>query len=92
MWRCAPESPVRLWILPYGPGQYVKENDPLFTVSQDYGGKQGSVVQFDRQQMEAEKKRSEQRIQAIEDSIASYRKNLAQQLALTDKQIAVSPR
>ena len=72
------------------PGQYVKENDPLFTVSQDYGGKQGSVVQFDRQQMEAEKKRSEQRIQAIEDSIASYRKNLAQQLALTDKQIAVS--
>lgn len=56
------------------PGQYVKENDPLFTVSQDYGGKQGSVVQFDRQQMEAEKKRSEQRIQAIEDSIASYRK------------------
>ncbi|MBE3007580.1 hypothetical protein IFE13_26700, partial [Enterobacter hormaechei] len=32
----------------------------------------------------------EQRIQAIEDSIASYRKNLAQQLALTDKQIAVS--
>ncbi len=72
------------------PGQYVKENDPLFTVSQDYGGKQGSVVQFDRQQMEAEKKRSEQRIRAIEDSIASYRKNLAQQLALTDKQIAVS--
>ncbi|MFV8109507.1 hypothetical protein ACNQ0S_11815 [Enterobacter cloacae complex sp.6700816] len=72
------------------PGQYVKENDPLFTVSQDYGGKQGSVVQFDRQQMEAEKKRSEQRIQAIEDSIASYRKNLAQQLTLTDKQIAVS--
>ncbi|HGG8848203.1 TPA: HlyD family secretion protein [Enterobacter hormaechei subsp. xiangfangensis] len=72
------------------PGQYVKENDPLFTVSQDYGGKQGSVVQFDRQQMEAEKKRSEQRIQAIEGSIASYRKNLAQQLALTDKQIAVS--
>ena len=58
------------------PGQYVKENDPLFTVSQDYGGKQGSVVQFDRQQMEAEKKRSEQRIQAIEDSIASYRKTL----------------
>lgn len=73
MWKSAPGSPVRLWILPYG-GQYVKENDPLFTVSQDYGGKQGSVVQFDRQQMEAEKKRSEQRIRAIEDSIASYRK------------------
>nr|WP_225903517.1 HlyD family efflux transporter periplasmic adaptor subunit [Enterobacter oligotrophicus] len=72
------------------PGEYVKENDPLFTVSQDYGGKQGSVVQFDRQQMEAEKKRSEQRIQAIEDSVASYRKNLAQQLKITDRQIAVS--
>ena len=26
------------------PGQYVKENDPLFTVSQDYGGKQGDQV------------------------------------------------
>nr|WP_250894582.1 HlyD family efflux transporter periplasmic adaptor subunit [Enterobacter cloacae] len=72
------------------PGQYVKENDPLFTVSQDYGGKQGSVVQFDRQQMEAEKKRSEQRVQTIEDSIATYRKNLAQQLDIADRQIVVS--
>ena len=72
------------------PGQDVKENDPLFTVSQDYGGKQGSVVQFDRQQMEAEKKRSEQRVQTIEDSIATYRKNLAQQLDIADRQIVVS--
>ncbi|MDY0419859.1 HlyD family efflux transporter periplasmic adaptor subunit [Enterobacter sp. 170198] len=72
------------------PGQYVKENDPLFTVSQDYGGKQGSVVQFDREQMEAEKKRSEQRVQTIEDSIAAYRKNLAQQLDIADRQIVVS--
>lgn len=90
MWKSAPGSPVPFVDFAVRPGQYVKKNDPLFTVSQDYGGKQGSVVQFDRQQMEAEKKRSEQRIQAIEDSIASYRKNLAQQLALTDKQIAVS--
>ncbi|MDI9843447.1 hypothetical protein QM333_35910, partial [Pseudomonas aeruginosa] len=50
----------------------------------------GSVVQFDRQQMEAEKKRSEQRVQTIEDSIATYRKNLAQQLDIADRQIVVS--
>ena len=57
-------------------------------MSQDYGGKQGSVVQFDRQQMEAEKKRSEQRVQTIEDSIATYRKT--QQLDIADRQIVVS--
>lgn len=72
------------------PGDYVKENDTLFTVSQDYGGKQGSVVKFDREQMEAEKKRSEQRIEAIEVSIKSYRSNLQQQLNITDRQIIVS--
>lgn len=48
MWKSAPESPVPFVDFAVRLGQYVKENDPLFTVSQDYGGKQGSVVQFDR--------------------------------------------
>jgi membrane fusion protein len=72
------------------PGDYVKENDKLFTVSQDYGGKQGSVVTFDRQQMEEEKARSEMRVKAIDASIKAYSDNLVRQLKITNQQIAVS--
>ena len=55
-----------LLILPSGPGQYVKENDPAVHRVADYGGKQGSVVQLTANRWKRRRSAAGS-IQAIED-------------------------
>lgn len=76
--------------IPVKQGQYVEANQILFSLAQDYGGKKGSVIEYEAQHYAAEKARNTQRIQKISESIASLERNLAQQLTAIDAQIAAA--
>jgi len=76
--------------IPVRQGQYVNANDVLFTLSQDYGGKEGSIIEFDAQRFSAEKARNSERIESIIHTIEGLRKNLTAQLVSVDAQIAGS--
>lgn len=71
-------------------GQYVKANQILFSLSQDYGGKEGSVIEYEAGRYIDEKKRNQDRILNISHSIENLKDNLANQLTAIDGQIAVS--
>nr|WP_279077884.1 HlyD family efflux transporter periplasmic adaptor subunit [Hafnia alvei] len=76
--------------IPIKEGQYVKANQILFSLSQDYGGKEGSVIEYEAERYLAEKKRNELRISNMNKSIENLKKNLSAQILSIDAQIAAS--
>ncbi|WP_139308744.1 HlyD family secretion protein [Pantoea sp. 1.19] len=76
--------------LPIREGEYVKANQILFTLSQDYGGKEGSVMEYESQHYVDEAKRNTARVNSMTTSIANLKSNQVSQLAAIDAQIAAA--
>ncbi|MEM6162355.1 hypothetical protein AAH446_17700 [Erwinia sp. P6884] len=76
--------------IPVHEGQFVKENQVLFSLSRDYGGKEGSVIEYEAQRYAAEKTRNVERINDMKRSLARLRDSLKRQSATIDAQIEAS--
>lgn len=76
--------------IPVTVGQYIEENQVLFTLTQDYGGKDGSVIDYEAKRYQQEKNRAEIRIRELKLSVEKLKANLILQHKLIDAQIAAS--
>ncbi|MBD8107710.1 HlyD family secretion protein [Erwinia persicina] len=76
--------------IPIKEGQYVKANQILFSLSRDYGGKEGSVIEYEAAHYLSEIKRNNDRMRNMTSSVDNLKRNLTRQLAIIDDQISAS--
>ncbi|MCQ4106844.1 biotin/lipoyl-binding protein, partial [Erwinia persicina] len=68
--------------IPIKEGQYVKANQILFSLSRDYGGKEGSVIEYEAAHYLSEIKRNNDRMRNMTSSVDNLKRNLTRQLAI----------